>query len=105
MKTVEWKSIAGETREFGEGMVEFSFTSGEETIHIITHNDEAHRVISGIKNLYLQEETESETLHRMADQIAASSCPEEASRLDIAYAIARHLKLHWPAANKTRVTA
>jgi hypothetical protein len=100
MTKIDWRNIEGETREFGEGMVEFSFTSGEETIHIITHESEARRVISTVKNMYLQEETEAETLHRIADQIAASAYPDEDSRLEVAYAIARHLNLHWPAARK-----
>jgi len=48
------------------------------------------------------ESDEAAQLKAMAEHIAASACPSDDSRLEIAYAIARHLKLDgWPCAWET----
>lgn len=40
----------------------------------------------------------------LADRIVGNSNPEEDSRLDVAYAIARHLNLNWPSAYEPPIT-
>lgn len=41
---------------------------------------------------------ENTFMKTLADRIVGNANPEEDSRLDVAYAIARHLKLDWPSA-------
>lgn len=41
---------------------------------------------------------ENETLRAIAEHIAASATPSQEERLEVAYAIARYLKLDWPSA-------
>src|SRR5665648_32462 len=51
-----------------------------------------------VKRSGTQGTDENVRMLEMANLIAASACPEEESRLEVAYAIARHLRLDWPAA-------
>ena len=46
-------------------------------------------------------ELENQQMLAMANRIAESATPDEDSRLEVAYAIARHLDLGWPAAKAT----
>jgi len=53
----------------------------------------AGRAVAG-----LMRTNEREVLEAVADRIAGNASPDEDSRLEVAYAIARHLKLDWPSA-------